>query len=166
MRYYNILLLVLLLASSAFALEELVLSKDIVNYEFIGEKTFKLNETIIDYDVSIDYVVTKKYNCSLDNSYCDYVDVVMEVEIIIPIIDGSIYSVIEKESRTDILINDTLNIDLSYRTSSIKDGVLTIKDLSDGASWGDPRNNECWHPQIPCEQYNLLSVKKIYEVFR
>ena len=159
------MLVSLLLLSSAYALEELII-KDMTYYDFVGVRTFKINETIIGYEVILENVTYTDYDCLSDP--CVLFDFVKEVESLEPIIDGSSYSVIEKENREEIIVNkffdSEIKINLEQRTSSIKNNVLTIKDLSDGACWGDARPDDCYHPKIPCKQFDLLTGEIILEV--
>jgi hypothetical protein len=43
-------------------------------------------------------------------------------------------------------------------TYSFKDGVLTIKDLSRGGSWGDVDLDSCYNPGVPCQQISFIPI--------
>jgi hypothetical protein len=46
-------------------------------------------------------------------------------------------------------------------TGEVKDGVLTMKDLSRGGSWKDHNMNECYNKGVPCIQIKIESKEKI-----
>ena len=143
-------------------------------YSFDCVKTEFINETIIGYKNESYVVIESRFVCDgfLKNGSddCNTKNFNVTKYRLVPLIDGNKYELCRDVDRKEVtvakgLINEK-RISLENKMSKIQDDTIIIKDLTDGASWGDARPLECWHPQIPCEQIDLKTGAVIFEVAR
>jgi len=141
-------------------------------YKYQCDLTTKINDTIIGYNVRNVTINISSSVCepNKDNGtvQCHREIIPSQKEVRTPILDGSQYTICEEHKRNKITIGRERyresNIGLGGKTSSVKNDVLTMKDLNQGGTWGDALPDSCWHPNIPCTQVNARTGEPILTV--